>query len=200
MEVRKIKLSEIRAAEYNPRRDLKPTDDEYKSLKRSIETFGFVEPLIVNERDMKIIGGHQRYKILLDLGETESEVVLVNLNQNDEKILNIALNKIESKWDYGKLEELFEELKGSDLTATGFNRDEICSISELSEMLSPAPRTRQPKSENVAKPPPTETPQISQPFEIYLSFDTKESAENWLTAHKLSNKINNKRTAVVVMD
>ena len=51
MEVRKIKLSEIRAAEYNPRRDLKPTDDEYKSLKRSIETFGFVEPLIVNERD-----------------------------------------------------------------------------------------------------------------------------------------------------
>ncbi len=37
-------------AAYNPRRDLKPGDKDYEKLKRSIEEFGFVEPVVWNRR------------------------------------------------------------------------------------------------------------------------------------------------------
>ena len=135
-----LKLNDIKAADYNPRRNLMPEDDEYQKLKRSIETFGFVEPLIVNERTMTIVGGHQRYKILRDLGIDETEAVIVNLTPNDEKILNVALNKIESGWDVAKLRTLFSELKGEDLTVTGFNTAEVDNLcGDLNELVDEPP-------------------------------------------------------------
>ena len=140
-----LKLNDIKAADYNPRRNLKPEDDEYQKLKRSIETFGFVEPLIVNERTMTIVGGHQRYKILRDLGIEETEAVIVNLTPNDERLLNVALNKIESDWDIDKLSDLFKELNLEvlDLTVTGFNATELenffGNIEEVNFGIKPSP-------------------------------------------------------------
>ena len=60
-------LSELHPADYNPRVALKPGDPEYENIKNSIEAFGYVDPIIVNS-DGTIIGGHQRYNVLLDLG------------------------------------------------------------------------------------------------------------------------------------
>ena len=49
-------------ADYNPRKDLKPGDPEYDKLKRSMEQFGYVEPVIWNKATGRVVGGHQRLK------------------------------------------------------------------------------------------------------------------------------------------
>lgn len=129
MDIQKINIQKLKPAKYNPRIDLQPGDKEYQKIKKSIETFGYVEPIIVN-KDMTVIGGHQRLKVLKELGYSEVECVIVNLNKNQEKALNIALNKIGGEWDTEKLEELLLELKNSDfdLNVTGFDEDEINDI------------------------------------------------------------------------
>lgn len=122
-------IADLRPAEYNPRKTLQPGDPEYESLKRSIETFGYVDPIIVN-KDGTVIGGHQRLSVLADLGYTEVDVAVVDLNKHDEKALNIALNKISGEWDEAKLAAIFSELKldGYDATVSGFQDDEIASM------------------------------------------------------------------------
>lgn len=119
-------LANLRPAEYNPRVQLQPADPEYQNIKRSIETFGYVDPIIVNQ-DGTIIGGHQRYNVMKDLGYTEAQVVVVDLDKNNEKALNIALNKITGEWDEIKLKDLLLDLdlNDYDLTATGFSSKEV---------------------------------------------------------------------------
>ena len=120
------KLSELKPAEYNPRIDLQPGDAEFEKIRRSIQEFGYVDPIIINS-DGTIIGGHQRYKVLLDMGETETEVSVVDLDKDQEKALNIALNKTGGDWNPEKLQELIGEIdiSGLDATVTGFDADEI---------------------------------------------------------------------------
>lgn len=127
MIIKKVAIEKLTPAEYNPRVELKPGDAAYEKLKRSIETFGYVEPIIFNERSGTVVGGHQRLSVLRDLGETEVECVIVNMDENDEKALNIALNKVNGEWDMDKLSELLAEIDSSDYdaTLTGFDLDEI---------------------------------------------------------------------------
>ena len=112
MRIEKIEASRLNPAAYNPRRDLKPGDKDYKKLKRSIEEFGFVEPVVWNERTGSAVGGHQRLKVLLDLGQTLIDCVVVDLEPDREKALNLALNRIQGDWDEGKLAELLADLDG----------------------------------------------------------------------------------------
>lgn len=123
------RIDTLKPAEYNPRKRLQPGDSEYEALKRSIETFGYVDPIIVN-KDGTVIGGHQRLFVLSDLGYLEADVAVVDLNKQDEKALNIALNKISGEWDEEKLAAIFSELKldGYDATVSGFQDDEIASL------------------------------------------------------------------------
>lgn len=128
MDIVKINIEELNSAEYNPRKDLQPNDPEYVKLKNSIEHFGYVDPIIVNKNGNIVVGGHQRLKVLRDLGYTEIDVVYVELNKTDEKALNIALNKISGEWDADKLEDLIREISlesDFDVELTGFTLDEI---------------------------------------------------------------------------
>ena len=127
MEIVKMKIEELHPAEYNPRKDLKPGDPEYEKLKRSLTEFGYVEPVIFNKRTGTVVGGHQRLKVLKDLGYTEVDCTIVDLSLKDEKALNIALNKISGEWDMGRLEDLFKDLSAQDydITLTGFGLDEV---------------------------------------------------------------------------
>ena len=68
MLIERKKVADLIPAEYNPRKDLKPGDPEYEKLKRSIEQFGYVEPVIWNKTTGHIVGGHQRLKVLIDMG------------------------------------------------------------------------------------------------------------------------------------
>ena len=129
MKIEKIKIEKLKPAEYNPRKDLKPEDEQYQKIKKSITEFGYVAPVIVNS-NMTVIGGHQRLKILKELGYIDVECVIVDLDSNKEKALNIALNKISGDWDNDKLEELLSELKQTDIDmdVTGFSFDEVENI------------------------------------------------------------------------
>ena len=126
MNIQKISIEKLKPAEYNPRKDLKPEDEEYQKIKKSLVEFGYVAPVIVNA-DMTVIGGHQRLKVLKELGYTEIECNVVDLDKDKEKALNIALNKITGEWDNAKLEELLAELKETniDMDMTGFSFDEV---------------------------------------------------------------------------
>ena len=120
------KLSDLKAADYNPRKALTPEDSEYQKIKRSIEEFGYVDPIIINEDDT-IIGGYQRCTVLKDLGYEEVDVVVVSLDKQREKALNIALNKITGEWDELKLKDLLLDLDlgDYDISLTGFESEEL---------------------------------------------------------------------------
>lgn len=126
MQIIKKKIDELKPANYNPRKNLKPGDKEYEKLKKSIKKFGYVEPVIYNKRTGIVVGGHQRLKVLKDLGYEEIDCVIVDLDEAKEKALNIALNKISGEWNNNLLADLLKELdqEGFDVTLTGFDLDE----------------------------------------------------------------------------
>lgn len=128
MNIRKFKLSDLNPAKYNPRKALKPGDPEFEKLKRSITEFGYVELIVINvANNNTVISGHQRLAVLKDIGETEVECVVVELNDADEKALNVAMNKVSGDWDTQKLADLMDSLKelDYDLGKTGFDPPEI---------------------------------------------------------------------------
>jgi len=127
MLIEKKNTAELLPADYNPRKDLKPGDPEYEKLKRSIEQFGYVELVIWNKMTGRVVGGHQRLKVLIDMGITEVECVVVELPEDKEKALNIALNKISGEWDKDKLALLIADLQGADfdVSLTGFDPAEL---------------------------------------------------------------------------
>ena len=126
----KKKITDLIPANYNPRKDLKPGDPDYEKLKHSMHEFGYVDPIIWNQQTGHVVGGHQRLKILQDEGIKEAECVVVNLDEEKEKALNIALNKISGDWDKDKLALLMTDLQASDLdiSLTGFDEDEISDL------------------------------------------------------------------------
>lgn len=129
MEIKELPLKELKPAAYNPRKKLKKGDKEYEKIKQSLLKFGYVDPIIVNE-DLTVIGGHQRLTVLKDLNYETAKCVIVDLPKEDEKALNIALNKITGQWDEALLADLLLDLQESDfnLDLTGFEPPEIDDI------------------------------------------------------------------------
>ena len=134
MLIEKKNTADLLPADYNPRKDLKPGDAEYEKLKRSIEQFGYVEPVIWNKTTGRVVGGHQRLKVLIDMGMTEVDCVVVELTEDKEKALNIALNKISGDWDKDKLALLIADLQGADfdVSLTGFEPAELDDLLNIS--------------------------------------------------------------------
>nr|DAM68563.1 MAG TPA: adenine specific DNA methyltransferase [Caudoviricetes sp.] len=133
MLIEKKNTADLLPADYNPRKDLKPGDAEYDKLKRSIEQFGYVEPVIWNKTTGRVVGGHQRLKVLMDMGMTEVDCVVVEMSEDKEKALNIALNKISGEWDKDKLALLIADLQGADfdVSLTGFDPSELDDLLDI---------------------------------------------------------------------
>ena len=129
--IKKVQINKIKPASYNPREDLKPGDPEYEKLLKSIDQFGCVKPLVWNRRTGNLVGGNQRFKILVARGDTEVSCSVVDLPLEKEKALNIALNKISGIWDEGKLATLLDEfirLPDFDVELTGFDLPEASEL------------------------------------------------------------------------
>jgi len=122
-----MNVDQLNVATYNPRKDLQLGDIEYEKLAQSIDEFGYVQLIVWNEATGNVVGGHQGLKILVERGETEVNVCVVNLSCEREKALNVALNKVRGRWDNAKLVELLEELTELDFDVglTGFDQGEI---------------------------------------------------------------------------
>ncbi len=126
MEFKRLKIDSLIPAEYNPRKKLKPGDSEFEKIKNSINEFGYVDPVIVN-KDLTVIGGHQRISVLKTLGFTEIDCVIIDIDKTKEKALNIALNKISGEWNKELLADLIKDLQtlDYDISFTGFDPPEI---------------------------------------------------------------------------
>ena len=127
MKIEKMKVSDLKYAPYNPR---KIDDKELAKLKRSISEFGYVEPIVWNQRTGFVVGGNQRLKALRELEIEEVDVVVVDLDDAKEKALNVALNKISGEWDFPKLKDLLTDIDTGDfdIELTGFDLDEIADL------------------------------------------------------------------------
>lgn len=127
----KVQIGELISPEYNPRKKLTPGDKEYQKIKKSIEEFGYVDPIIINN-DNTIIGGNQRAQVLKDLGIGLVDVIKINIEKDKEKALNVALNKISGEWDNEKLAEILKELKDMEddlnFSLTGFEEKEFNQV------------------------------------------------------------------------
>jgi len=131
MQIKTIKINKLKMADYNPR---KISKDELQRLKNSIEKFGYVEPIIVNEQTMTVVGGHQRLTALKELEYEEVEYIPVSLTVNEEKALNLALNKISGEWDNKMLINVLKQLNENEediLPNTGFSDQEILYLLDL---------------------------------------------------------------------
>lgn len=129
MNIETRRLADLKPAAYNPRKKLVPGDPEYEKIARSIEEFGYCDPIIIN-KDGTIVGGHQRASVLKSLGYTEADCIVVDISKQDEKALNIALNKIGGQWDMALLRDALQDLTLSkvDVNATGYSDDELSVI------------------------------------------------------------------------
>ena len=129
----KISINDITPSEYNPRII---TQKDKEILKNSLTEFGLVDPIIVNLKNNTIIGGHQRYFILKELGVTELFLVSqgdigwiflqeeLSIPSDDyEKALNISLNQQAGQWDYEKLYPILDNFNeiNFDTDLTGFD-------------------------------------------------------------------------------
>jgi len=119
-EVRKV--SELIPADYNPR---KLSDEQKEQIKNSLEKFNLADPIIIN-LDNRIIGGHQRIKVLAEIGIEEIDVRVPSrqLSEEEEKELNIRLNKNSGDWDLNKLLNFDQDF----LKLIGFSDDELVNI------------------------------------------------------------------------
>lgn len=130
LEVRTVSVGELDPAWYNPRKDLTADDAEYQRLAKSLDAFGYVEPIVWNQRSGRVVGGHQRLKILLEAGVTEVQVSVVDLDDDLERALNVALNKPAGEWDVPRLKDVLESLDTGaiDLEVTGFSQQELHAL------------------------------------------------------------------------
>lgn len=125
VEIEKMNLADMISPPWNPR-EITPEDME--KLERSLNEFGYIDPIIVNRHNNHIVGGNQRYTALKRLGYTEVDVIFVNIPDiNKEKQLNVALNKISGEWENEKLHQVLTDIKlsGLDVTLTGFDEIEL---------------------------------------------------------------------------
>lgn len=118
----KRKTAELIGAEYNPRQ---LSVEQFNQLKDSLNRFGFVDPILVNmnkDRENIVIGGHSRLKVATELGYTEVPCVELNLSLDQEKELNIRLNKNTGSFDFDMLANHFET---DELIDWGFTNEEL---------------------------------------------------------------------------
>ena len=162
--IERKKISEINRAAYNPRIDLIPGDTEYENLRRRRGSSGRLVRVVWQQRTNFVGGGHQRLTVLENEGETEVDVSVVDLDDVQERQLNIALNKIEGGWDEEKLAALLAEL-GDDATLTGFTQQEIDSLTNDIDSLIDGDTVDE------------ELRAIEELFNVSLTFDKADQAE-----------------------
>lgn len=128
MNIEKANINELISPDWNPRQI---TEEELQKLETSLNEFGYIEPIIVNDVNNHIVGGNQRCKALKQLGYDEVDVVYVHIEDlAKEKACNVALNKISGDWDEDKLRVVLEEIELSpiDVSLTGFDEIELTKM------------------------------------------------------------------------
>lgn len=202
MTIKSFPIDKIQESPFNPRKIDQKT---LEKLMASIREFGYVDPLIVNKRNMQVVGGNQRLKALRELGWKTVQVVLVDLEDRKEKALNVALNKISGDWNFDKLREIMLELEDDDKLLTGFDNAEIdILVNSFGNDLpnEPGPGEGQ-DGDGLPSDPgssggstgsgpagagaPNAPPPDGVSFVVYVSFPTQTAAESWLASQGINH-------------
>ena len=104
-----ITLSEWQLSDYNPRNI---TREALGGLKASIREFGIVQPIVVNEVTRHVVGGHQRYRALVEMERETAPAIVVSMDETSEKALNLTLNNlaIQGRFVDEQLDEMLHQL------------------------------------------------------------------------------------------
>lgn len=127
-----IVMVPIKDVKPNPKNPRNITEYQTEALKRSINKFGFLSPIVINKRNMQIVSGHQRLEAYKSLNKTEVPVIYVELDDKEERALNVAMNRVGGTFDQKGLADIIKDLQGqtSLLETTGLESKEIESLLE----------------------------------------------------------------------
>lgn len=154
-----VPIGKLQPFDGNPR---KISEKGLEKLQRSIEEFGFVNPILAQRGTNMIIAGHQRLKAAKAAGLKELPVVWLDMDDMTAKAYNIADNRLqdEAEWDFTPLADLLTELDTGafDLSLTGFDAD------ELEQMVNYTPAGEVQEDE---VPEPPEEP-ITKPGDLWI--------------------------------
>jgi DNA modification methylase len=131
VEVRYLPVADLRPNPSNPRQH---SPRQIAQIARSIETFGFVCPILIDEKH-RIVCGHGRNSAALQLGITEVPTIsLEHLSPDELKAFLLLDNRLaeHATWDRELLGTIFSELAtvdlDFDLTITGFEVAEVDAL------------------------------------------------------------------------
>jgi len=151
LEIRNMALADLKPSGYNPRR----TDSAAMAgLTKSVERFGLVEPLVWNRRSGFVVGGHQRLKVLRAKKVKTTEVVVVDLDEKEERALNVALNNPHIAGEFtDDLQALLAQIREDDAALFSELRMDalLAEVKELPGLVDPDLVPAVPKSP-VTKP------------------------------------------------
>lgn len=198
-----VKIAELNPAAYNPR---KISDLKYAALKKSIETEGFVEPMVVQKSGMRIIGGHQRLRALKDIceeqgldaslavGAIEIPCVVLDISDVKAKKLNIKLNQ-GGDFDAEPLGELLidigvypnETLNVREVNDLGFTEKEALKFIHLVE------------PPEAAEPTDADGKTFGRSPTLSLEFTTESDRDRMKRHLAALSEVEGKRTGDIVM-
>lgn len=179
------------AAPYNPRRI---SDHDLKALRRSLRRFDCVEPIVVNQRTERIVGGHQRVKAAEAEGIATLPVVYVDLDERAEQQLNLALNRIHGEFVPEALSAILADLKslGENLELTGFDEGELADLLGLVE----GPKHGKTDPDDV----PTKPEPRTQRGDLWLLGDHRLFCGDATQANDVQMVMGGERFAILVTD
>lgn len=106
--IEKVKLSKLSPTDKNPR---KISKDDLNSLKKSLKEFPEMQEIreIVVDENYRILGGHQRYKALKEMGKELAQVKVVSgLTEKQKDEFIIKDNIANGDWDIDKLDKFWD--------------------------------------------------------------------------------------------
>ena len=186
MKIERMNISSLNPAAYDPRIQLKPGDPEFERLKESIKTFGNVEPIVWNKRTGNVVGGHQRLAVLKALGETDTEVSVIDVSLKEEKLLNVALNKVKGDWDYDRLPELLKEFEPEEVKLSGFSPQELAILLADADAAFEAALDDFEDDDEIVPDDDKDVQNFEDETASYvvnLHFNSVQKAVKWLTEH-----------------
>ena len=128
MKIESKLIKDLKPATYNPRQI---STKQYNDLKESIKKFGLVDPIIINQNGNVVVGGHQRLKICKELKYIEIDCVVLDLSKEEERELNIRLNKNSGEFD---MDILANEFDIDELVDWGFKHIDLdINIDKITE-------------------------------------------------------------------
>lgn len=154
--VESVALDKLKPWPGNPK--LHAADD----IRKSIETFGYADPILVQKGTYRIIAGHGRLEALQKLGITEVPVIVLDMTDDQADLYTITSNKLVEKggWDFASMADLLLDFdaRNLDVRLTGFDDAELKRIAEWT------PPNDKPETDEVPAPP---AEAISKPGDIW---------------------------------